>query len=284
MMSEATSTRHLPPSGAPCPLCGVAARVAGRRAGEYDLHECPTCRFAFAPAALGAETDYDGLYVGHAYGDLQLASLRGAARPNDLGRHVTYRPFFAHVKPRPGALLLDVGCGVGQFCVAAQTLGWQVTGLDVSARAAEMARDSGCESVVAGTIEDLVRRGETFDVITAFEVLEHLGDPLRWLRDLGALLRPGATIFITTPNWDCVAVRHDERSAMTPPIHKTFFTQWALCSALARAEYEVRKTGLIHAPAPPRGGAQELRWLAGVATRGRRPAGLWAWAARGCYE
>ena len=266
-------------AGARCPLCGAPTPMSGLRLGGYALHECSSCRFAFSPDALDGALDYDQLYSDHGYGDLQ-ARREASDLPENLSRHLTYRPFFQHVEHAPGLSLLDVGCGVGRFCLAAQQQGMNVVGLEVSAKAAEVARQAGCRSVVTGAVEDLVDQEEEFDVITAFEVIEHLDDPLGWLCRVQTLLQPGGTLFVTTPNWSCRSVREDLHPHMTPPIHKTFFTQWSLRTALVRAGYEPRRDGLIRKPLAPKGAAQKLRWLARVALRGRQPVGLWALAAK----
>ena len=81
--------------------------------------------------------------------------------------------------------------------------GAQVVGIDLAAAVLEAARahrgDKAIDYIHASGA-DLVERGESFDVITCMEMLEHVADPAAILRDIHALLRPGGLVFLSTVN------------------------------------------------------------------------------------
>ncbi len=100
----------------------------------------------------------------------------------------------------PPARLLDAGCASGIFVAQAQRAGWQATGLDPSAWAIQQARRRCPQAgFVTGAIEH-TRFAAPFDVITLWDVLEHVASPRRVLQDLCTNLAPGGWLFLNLPN------------------------------------------------------------------------------------
>ena len=104
----------------------------------------------------------------------------------------------------PAGELLDVGCSSGAWLEVAQGAGWAGSGVELGERFASRARDKGLE-VHTGTFEGAARSvlsGRSFDLITFWDVLEHLDDPLGALELARGLLAPGGTVALTAPNVD----------------------------------------------------------------------------------
>jgi 2-polyprenyl-3-methyl-5-hydroxy-6-metoxy-1,4-benzoquinol methylase len=111
---------------------------------------------------------------------------------------------FLRDRPGQGGRLLDVGCGTGYFAAAARELGYRVSGLDLSRPQLELARTRfGLSDVHATTLFDYARTvpPHSFDVVTAFQVLEHVADPLAFLGDARRLLATGGHLAVGVPNW-----------------------------------------------------------------------------------
>ena len=107
--------------------------------------------------------------------------------------------------PLEGLSLLDIGCGAGLLAEPLSRLGANVTGLDPAAHSIAVARAhaeaTGAElSYVVGTVEDLARKAEKFDVVLAMEVVEHVGDVGTFVRAAASLLRPGGFFALSTLN------------------------------------------------------------------------------------
>ncbi|MDQ0031600.1 methyltransferase domain-containing protein [Arthrobacter bambusae] len=103
-----------------------------------------------------------------------------------------------------GTSVLDVGCGPGSItCDFAELVApGKVVGLDRSveivAQAASLAAERGVENVefVTGNIYDLDFEDETFDVVHAHQVLQHLTDPVAALREMRRVAKPGAIVAV----------------------------------------------------------------------------------------
>lgn len=139
---------------------------------------------------------------------------------------------------QPGAMLLDVGCGNGEFLALAAEMGWKVEGVDFDAKAVEVASERGFVAHHGG-IEALEGRTEYYDVITLSHVIEHVHEPLSLLTACFRLLKPGGHLWLETPNLESAGYAHYGRHwrGLEPPRHLVLFTWASLNSALAQAGF-----------------------------------------------
>jgi 2-polyprenyl-6-hydroxyphenyl methylase/3-demethylubiquinone-9 3-methyltransferase len=105
--------------------------------------------------------------------------------------------------PLAGKSALDVGCGAGLLCEPLARLGARVTGLDAAAENIGVARAHAAQSGLAidyraGGIEGLA--GETFDLVTSMEVIEHVTDPAAFVAGLARALAADGLLILSTPN------------------------------------------------------------------------------------
>ena len=109
-------------------------------------------------------------------------------------------------KKRNGMRLLDVGCSNGAFISAAQTLGIKAEGVEPAAAPAQAAVESGLK-VHQGFLQDIHLANASFDVVTLFEVLEHIKDPLSLMKECHRVLSQGGLLVIRTGNTDSWSAR-----------------------------------------------------------------------------
>jgi 2-polyprenyl-3-methyl-5-hydroxy-6-metoxy-1,4-benzoquinol methylase len=117
------------------------------------------------------------------------------------GRVLTFerhlRPLERLTGPPNGRRLLDVGAYTGVFVEIAARRGWEAWGVEPSRWAVGEARKRGLQ-VVQGTAETADLPREYFDVVTLWDVVEHLTDPLGELRCIRRLLKPGGLLVVHT--------------------------------------------------------------------------------------
>ena len=108
-------------------------------------------------------------------------------------------------RPLAGLRLLDIGCGGGLLSEPMARLGAEVVGADPAPANIEVARLHAAQSGLAvdyraTTAEALAASGESFDVVLAMEVVEHVADRDAFLAACAGLLRPGGLLFLATIN------------------------------------------------------------------------------------
>ena len=178
-----------------CPGCGSERRtplLVGRDPISLDAFpvvRCSECQLAYLSPRPNAErlaAYYPSRYFGarHPIFKKQLMALR----TRELGR------------PIPGARLLDIGCGYGDFILACKQRGWEVVGAEQAASPIFDRREELGLDIV--TVEDLAELPDaSFDVITLWHVFEHLADPRALLREIRRLLKVGGRLLIEVPNF-----------------------------------------------------------------------------------
>lgn len=189
-----------------CPACGAERFDHFQLGPGTPLRRCTAC------ATISAHTYADPEEV---YGDGYMLGGRGKFGLDV--RHPTYQAYLARVarrriemieratRRRTGSLL-DVGCGTGEVLAAARDRGWRTQGVEPERTGAEMARERGLDVTVA-TLEESGLPQRSYDVVSAFHVLEHLADSRSFLRSLVRWARPGGAIVLEVPNWHGVARR-----------------------------------------------------------------------------
>lgn len=101
----------------------------------------------------------------------------------------------------PKGRLLDVGCGTGLFLFEARKQNWQVEGLDIAKESAELAKKKyGLDRIHVGRLEDHPLEAASYDVVTLWDVIEHMPRPMENVRALNRLLRPGGVLAMQTPD------------------------------------------------------------------------------------
>jgi len=178
-----------------CPTNGLAARPYCRKDDAvYYLEPASGTIFQAAMPSVGAMNQYaDNEYSSGVY--------REYAKSRDL-KIATARPRLAAIKQlTKGTRLLDVGCATGFFMEAAVDEGFDVRGLEFSTVAISLARPDIRERIVCGDVNTLLNREpEKFDVVTAFDIIEHVQNPANFLEEIGQILRPGGVLAISSPD------------------------------------------------------------------------------------
>ncbi|MFM9939184.1 MAG: class I SAM-dependent methyltransferase [Hyphomicrobiaceae bacterium] len=239
-MSEAAVT---------CPVCRSELLVPTSVALSYGrLHGCTGCGSGIL---LPRPTQHD-LSAQHAnddYFDHPYFEARRQLTP-DLAYRYGERAaeLVALIGPLAGRRVLEVGCDTGLFVgYLRDRHGAASVGVDVAHKAVAEARKAGLD-VRLGTLEQLALPPHSFDVICAYDLIEHVADPAGFLKEAASILAPGGIIVIETPNYDGLiyrlgrglaqlplglAVTRAGQKRLWPPFHVQYFNAASLSGILA---------------------------------------------------
>lgn len=142
------------------------------------------------------------------------------------------------LKAIPKGKILDVGCANGGFLAMMQKTGWKVFGVEPDGKARKNAQNNFNIPVVS-EITDIT--DHCFDVVTMSHVVEHVIDPIMFLKEVYNLLRPGGKLVIITPNIQSRehAIFQDSLSHLDPPRHIYLFSKSTLRNCVQKAGFMV---------------------------------------------
>jgi 2-polyprenyl-3-methyl-5-hydroxy-6-metoxy-1,4-benzoquinol methylase len=185
-----------------CPLCG--SRQVGKlleapdrfhlRTERYHLARCSSCTGVWLvdPPKL----EEMGPHYDEEYHNAIVAAGEGSAEE----RWRDQRDLIAHYKN--GGNLLDLGCSSGGFLSTMRGDDWKLYGIEMEAATAEKARAATGADVFVGDVLDAPFVSNSFDVITCFDVLEHVYSPQQFLTKVKEWLKPGGIYHVMLPNID----------------------------------------------------------------------------------
>lgn len=197
----------------------IAQHVA--QADRTQCFRCPKCSLEiYLPRIVGTPEFYDEAY-----------NLSGQQAASDFGYSASKWDFGAGLRDiRAGERILEVGCGPGHFLALARSRGATAVGVEFNGIAAAQARAKGF--VVYDSLDEVADALGSFDRVFAFHVLEHVAEPVVFVRQLQAFVRDGGAIGLATPN-QAGPVRFIEPCIQNMPPHHA--TRWSEDSFIALA-------------------------------------------------
>lgn len=207
----------------------------------YQIYHCKSCSLSQTDLRQNYDAFVQNHYAkGYFTGD---ASKVAYVDYKDDKAMITknMRTFLSHIKRvKPHGKLLDVGCALGFFVELALAHGYDAYGFDPSAYAVTEARKLvGRNRIQKCTIHTANYPLGQFDIITLFDVFEHLADPARDVRYLHTLLKPDGIVVLATGDTDSVLARWLKQrwTFYIPPQHLFFFNQRTLTTLLVKEKF-----------------------------------------------
>ncbi len=236
-----------------CNVCGTPSPRERFERDGFHIVECTKCGLVYVgedPGAIDFAALYDeSYYTGGREGVFadyvgQAPARRASARRRLWG--------LRRLKPR--GRLLDVGCAAGFFLVEARAH-YDVRGVELSEFSSRFAREQFGLDVVTGTLDRAAFEDRAFDVVTLWDVIEHVPDPAAVLAEVARVLAPDGRVVLTTGDIESTYARAQgaQWHLMTPPWHLYFFSRATMAALAARCGLRV-----LHVAA--RGVAGDSRW------------------------
>ena len=227
-----------------CPLCGKTEFRKRFSKKNRDFYRCLTC---------GIELQYPlptlpelSEYYNHSFADGMYQEFTAASEMKEMTARQRIKEIRRSI-PVSGRWL-DVGCANGVFVAAVASQGVDAHGVELSQLAVDAGRQRGLDLHV-GTIDDLPA-GQTYDCITAFDVLEHVLSPNEFLSSIFGRLDPGGHVVITVPNAGGIVRRLMGKRwyFYIPEEHLHYFNRHNLAGLLGKHGFNVINVGATYKP------------------------------------
>lgn len=185
-----------------CPICGsgkvldllVASDRFHLRKEMYRLVRCQSCSGVWL--ASPPKPEEMGRHYTEDYHNAIVAAGEGSAasRWKDQVKLIS--------QYKPGGAILDTGCSSGGFLSTMKGSAWELYGIEMEESTAERARATTGAKVFVGDAVEAPFLPASFDVITCFDVLEHVYSPREFLTKVREWLKPGGIFYAMMPNID----------------------------------------------------------------------------------
>lgn len=207
-----------------CILCGgkTPSFLLSKDGANYEICECGLVYNRWVPDEESLkDTAEEWSRVHHASPDrlkwesnAELQEVIYGSRMREIERR------------RQKGKLLDVGCSTGFFLDYASRKGWEVFGCELSENSARIARSRVRGEIAVGSFPSVGYPSRYFDVVTMWDVVEHVSDPALFVREAFRVLRPYGLLALSTPNYNSFTRKliGAKWEAIIPSRHLQLFT------------------------------------------------------------
>lgn len=222
-----------------CPICGQGKefpliRIHKSSFGRFQLFECRACKVQFwQPFKNPGSGWYEE--------NNALIPIENLKPKIFKGYH---RQFFSWHPALKGTKILDLGCGTGEFIAEAKVRGAEVWGVDFDRNAIRITQKYfALANVYAMPFAEFFKKTDLpkFDIITFFEIVEHLDAPLDFIVTVKRLLKPGGKIVVSTPSRERVLANVSIWDF--PPHHLTRWNKEAITRLFEKAGFTLGQYG-----------------------------------------
>ena len=177
-----------------CYLCGSKENSTVFNENGIPILECKSCGHIFS--SYVQEEHYDGYWDENSDQDFDLDWW-------DVAHREIYSEFIQTFMKAEKGKILDVGCGLGFFIKTLQEKkpAWSSLGYEMSERAVKFGKEKNhLSNIYSGLVQNSGIEKNSLDIITLWDVIEHIPKPQPLLEYLFSILKPGGILFVQTPN------------------------------------------------------------------------------------
>lgn len=241
-----------------CDLCGLdsyeicyPATLNGNDDIQVDAFRCTNPGYGHHPQIVMCQ-NCGYVYANPRWSEEELIQAYSAVEDEiyvneRTGRVLTFQKHLQHMEkwtgPGNGRSLLDIGAYIGVFVEEAQKSGWHAMGVEPSDWAAAEAQKQGLD-IIIGTQDAPELQGKTFDVVTMWDVIEHVDGPSEEMAKAYHLLKPGGWLVLHTMDIDSLTAKlMGSRWPWFMDMHLHYFSQKSMAKMLEKNGYEVVWSG-----------------------------------------
>ena len=209
---------------------------------RFPYLQCPSCTLVYPsprPRMEYVEDQYKNGRFSNSFEEIYLPSAE--YRMSTIFRERVEEILMPRV---PTGRLLDIGCSSGHFLKVAFDHGFDVYGIEPNPEMASFASDElNLPNIISGTLRGDEYPFEHFDVITLWDVLEHVPQPNELLLAVYRLLKPGGWIFAYTENFDSFnyLITGSDSEMFSPDVHLRHYTPKTFRKEFEKADFIVRE-------------------------------------------
>lgn len=222
-----------------CPICGRdrSEIFCIKNGKEYRL--CSNCTHVFLTAPPESEevTKYYSDRISH-----HSSTTKQQWDYSETKFDNFYKPLLKRIEHLSnGKRILDVGCSNGAFMKAAERRGWSPEGVELETSSYQVALQNGLhvrnEDLLSCAFPD-----QAFDIVTMWQLIEHLSAPRELVAEIKRILRPGGLLVVSTPNIQSIAWKllGERWGAVEPEVHLHLFTVKSLKYLIQDVGFETK--------------------------------------------
>lgn len=235
-----------------CPICRSKEVDFFCDKNGYKLYRCLSCRLIFVwPIPGNLSEIYSAPYFKRVAGGRSASKFGYVDYEED--KKATRETFIVYLDKiskltaglsglpagRQGRKIFDIGAATGYFLDLARQAGWQTSGIEISEYAAKIARAKG-HQIFLGDLENLDNK-EKYDAVTMWDVLEHLADPVKYLKLINNFLNQAGVLAINTIDSGSLWAKlwGGNWHAILPPEHLFYYSAESLKILLKQSGFEI---------------------------------------------
>ena len=226
-----------------CPACAEDRSVVQFIKDNFQYVQCPSCLTLYNDPRpqygdiqkLYRDSESTKFWVDKFFSPFAEARREKIFRPR--AEYIASK--FPHFR---SAVIGDIGAGFGLFLEELRIL-WKEARLCAIEPSEDMAQICSSKgfNVIKTMVEDIEERNASFDLLTSFELVEHLYEPISFFKKINALLKPGGVFYLTTLNglgFD-IQLLWEQSKSISPPHHLNFFNPSSISLLLKQCGFEV---------------------------------------------
>ncbi len=230
-----------------CPICGSSEYNPIYQKDNYNLVKCQNCLLFY----INPRPNLEEIQVFYSKDYFQSAKKDSSAYEDYVGNKQGWQKGFLRnilrikrVFHLPlNSKVLDVGCATGFFLDLIRSMGWRGEGIEVSKWAASFGNKKLGLKIKHGTIDSLKTPKEKFDLITAWETIEHIQGLDSFLKNSKKLLKQNGKLVLSTPNINSLdyLVNKEAWFRLDMPVHLYLFSPRTITKLLKKYNFKIVK-------------------------------------------